>query len=126
MWAAVADTVNAAAPGDGFDVTLIAVSLIAAVGSILSVKAGRAAKVEAAATRVSNNSDHGQVANMMTELRKEVLSGFQAIHDEINHLTSRLDDVGHNTGTARDQLMAHQQWHMDHPQPLPDPKDHDG
>ena len=92
-------------------------AIIAMVRSGKGVKAAEVAAGVAAQTQESNSADHGRVANALGELRKEMLAGFSAMHDEVKHLSGRIDDVAHNTGAARDQLIIHQQWHMDHPPP---------
>jgi hypothetical protein len=113
----------------GTDLTQIFVTLIVTVGvivtavlSYLGVKAGRegvkaadAAAEVAARTQDANSADHGKVAGLMAELRAEMQAGFTLIRDEIKHLEARVTDVGQNQGVARDQHIAHQQWHIEHP-----------
>lgn len=90
-------------------VIVIIVTLGAIVGTVFSylgVKAGRAAKDEAARTQEYNSADHGKVVEALTALR-----------DEVAHLGGRIHDVGQNVGTLRDQFVGHLQHHLDRETP---------
>jgi hypothetical protein len=96
-------------PTAGTDWTQIGVTIVVTFGvcftavmSYLGVKAGRAAKDEAAKTQRYNAEDHGKVA-----------SAIQHLADKIDHLGGRVDDVGRNVGTLRDQFVGHLQHHID-------------
>ena len=96
-------------PDAGTDWTQILVTIVVTFGvcftavmSYLGVKAGKAAKEEAAKTQKYNTEDHGRVVEALTALR-----------DEVAHLGGRLDDVGRNVGTLRDQFVGHLQHHLD-------------
>jgi Na+(H+)/acetate symporter ActP len=103
-------------PDTGTDWTQIIYAVVITAGvcftavmSYLGVKAGRegvkaglAAKDEAARTQEYNSADHGRVVEALTELR-----------DEVRHLGGRVHDVGQNIGTLRDQFVNHLQHHLD-------------
>ena len=96
-----------------------------------SVKAADVAATVAAETKDLNTSEHGQntgriaalttvvtdLVTLVADLRGDVAQ----VRDDVKHVNGRLDDVGRNAGVGRDQLMAHWQWHLEHPPPSPMP-----
>lgn len=101
------------APTSGTDLTQIFVTLIVTSGVIVTAvfgylanRAGKAAKVAAEQTQVSNSNDHGRVADALTALK-----------DAVTHLDGRVQDVGHNVGVLRDQFIDHLQHHVDKENP---------
>lgn len=94
---------------EGTDWTQVIVTIVVTFGvcfgavmSYLSVKAGRAAKIEAEKTQRYNTEDHGRVIEALT-----------ALSDKVDHLGGRIHDVGQNVGTLRDQFVGHLQRHLD-------------
>lgn len=95
-----------------------AVLIITAVLSFLGVKAGRTAKVAAEQTQAANSSDHGRVAqrlDRLTEVSEQLAALVAEVKDDLTHMDSRLHDLGRRQVTITDQLVIHQQWHLDHP-----------
>jgi len=110
--------VEEATGSGGVDITLIVVTSITAVFAYLGVRAGRAAKTAAAETQLSNSSDHGKVAarlDRLTEVSEQLAALVAEIKDDLSHIDGRMHDLGKRQLTITDQLVVHQQWHLDHP-----------
>ena len=110
--------VDEATSSGGIDITLIVVTSITAVFAYLGVRAGRAAKTAAAETQLSNSSDHGKVAqrlDRLTEVSEQLADLVAEIKDDLSHIDGRMHDLGKRQLTITDQLVVHQQWHLDHP-----------
>jgi hypothetical protein len=104
------------------DITQILVTLIVTTGVIVTAvfgylanRAGKAARVAAELTQESNSSDHGRVAGVLGELRREMREGFEDVAEQFGHIDGRLHDMGKRQVNLTDQLVIHQQWHLDHP-----------
>lgn len=107
---------------DAGDLTQIVVTMIVTTGVIVTAvfgylanRAGKAAKVAAEQTQEANSSDHGRVAGVLGELRREMREGFDAINDQFTHVDGRLTDLGKRQVRLTDQSVEHLQWHLDHP-----------
>lgn len=110
--------VDEAKSSGGVDITLIVVTSITAVFAYLGVRAGRTAKVAAEQTQQANSTDHGRVAERLerlTETTADLAALVADIKDDLTHMDSRLHDLGRRQVTITDQLVIHQQWHLDHP-----------
>jgi hypothetical protein len=110
------------APSAGTDYTQIFVTLIVTSGVIVTAvfgylanRAGKAAKVAAEQTQEANSSDHGRVAGVLGELRREMREGFENVAEQFEHIDGRLHDLGKRQVNLTDQSVAHLQWHIDHP-----------
>lgn len=110
--------VDEATSSGGVDITLIVVTSITAVFAYLGVRAGRTAKVAAEQTQIANSSDHGRVAEKLerlTETTADLAALVADIKDDLTHIDGRMHDLGKRQLTITDQLVIHQQWHLDHP-----------
>lgn len=110
--------VDEATSSGGIDITLIVVTSITAVFAYLGVRAGRAATTAAAETQLSNSTDHGKVAqrlDRLTDVAEHLAALVAEVKDDLSHMDGRLHDLGRRQVTIADQLVVHQQWHLDHP-----------
>ena len=113
------------APASGTDYTQIFVTLIVTSGVIVTAvfgylanRAGKAAKVAAEQTQEANSSDHGKVAQRL-DRQDETLARMSSLLEDLkdgqDHMDGRMHDLGKRQLTITDQLVVHQQWHLDHP-----------
>lgn len=110
------------APSTGTDYTQIIITLIVTTGVIVGAvfgylgnRSGKAAKLAAEQTQEANSSDHGRVAGVLGELRREMREGFENVAEQFGHIDGRLHDLGKRQVTLTDQSVEHLQWHLDHP-----------